>query len=148
MLRIVFSIIFISSFVFSNAQSSVLWAKAVGDKIGQNSAIASDASGNVFSAGTFIDTLDLDPGVSTYSVVTNGYYDVFITKLDPSGNFLWGKSFGGPQFEYLNSITTDAVGNVYLTGTYDGFADFDDFFLVKQQTIKQQFELIGVECHH
>ncbi len=32
--------------------------------------------------------------------------------------------------------------------SFDGFADFDDFFLVKQQTIKQQFELIGVECNH
>ena len=51
--------------------------------------------------------------------------DVFVSKLDVSGNFIWAKRIGGPGGDYAESIAVDVVGNVYSTGYFDGTADFD-----------------------
>ena len=40
-------------------------------------------------------------------------------------NFTWAKQFGGPGNSSGTDIITDAAGNVYTTGFFDGTADFD-----------------------
>ena len=40
-------------------------------------------------------------------------------------NFEWVKQMGGYLTNTGRSITTDAVGNVYTTGWFNGTADFD-----------------------
>src|SRR6185503_13565738 len=35
-------------------------------------------------------------------------------------NWLWAKSAGGISSDYSNAICTDANGNVYITGTFQG----------------------------
>ncbi|MEC8968618.1 MAG: SBBP repeat-containing protein, partial [Bacteroidota bacterium] len=84
-----------------------------------------DASGNVYTTGYFSGIVDFDPGAGTNNLTSQGNYDVFIQKLDPSGNFLWAKSFGGTSNDYGFSITLDASGNVYTTGYFSGIVDFD-----------------------
>ncbi|MGC6421117.1 MAG: SBBP repeat-containing protein [Chitinophagales bacterium] len=103
-----------------------LWAKSFGgtyNDYGQS--ITVDASGNVYTTGYFRGTVDFDPGAGTNNLTSQGGTDVFIQKLDPSGNFLWAKSFGGTSSDYGNSITLDASGNVYTIGAFQGMADFD-----------------------
>lgn len=46
-----------------------------------------------------------------------GYMDAFVRKYSREGNVLWTRQFGTSQTDYANSITTDAVGNVYVAGS-------------------------------
>jgi PKD repeat protein len=109
-------------------QSTLLWAKQYGGT-GWNgagaSSIAVDPSGNIYTTGVFEGTADFDPGPATFYLTSTGYTDIFISKLDASGNFVWAKRVGGIYDDAANFITLDALGNVYTTGYFFGTIDFD-----------------------
>lgn len=81
-----------------------------------------DASGNVYTTGNFSGTVDFNTGTGTYNLTSVGLLDIFISKLDASGNFVWAKNFGGSSG---NSIIVDALSNVYVTGYFSGTKYFD-----------------------
>lgn len=87
--------------------------------------IAVDAAGNVFTIGVFTGTVDFDPGAGIFSLSSLGGEDVFISKIDKNGNFLWAKQIGGVSGEKGTSIALDAQGDLYATGTFGGTVDFD-----------------------
>ena len=87
--------------------------------------IAVDASGNIYTTGYFAGTVDFDPSAGTYNLTSAGGNDIFISKLDASGNFVWAKQLGGTNDEKGNSIVVDASGNIYTTGNFAGTVDFD-----------------------
>ena len=100
-----------------------LWSKKLGGYTG--TAIAVDRDNNVFSIGDFIGTKDFDPSGTVYNLTSSGSQDIYITKLDSNGEFLWAKNVGGKQTERALSICTDKLGDVYLSGTFYDLADFD-----------------------
>ncbi|MBP7118409.1 MAG: PKD domain-containing protein, partial [Candidatus Cloacimonetes bacterium] len=53
------------------------------------------------------------------------YNDIFITKSDPNGNWLWVKHAGGTDYDYGHDIATDANGNSYVVGSFNGNASFN-----------------------
>ncbi|MCJ8290902.1 MAG: SBBP repeat-containing protein [Crocinitomicaceae bacterium] len=109
-----------------DAAGNFLWAKAFGGTDTDHArSITVDTNGNVYTTGWFEGTVDFDPGAGVSSLTSVGYWDVFIQKLDPAGNFLWAKAFGGTSEEYAQSISIDANGNVYTTGYFWGTVDFD-----------------------
>ncbi len=92
------------------------------------SSISTDNSGAVYSTGTFTsDTVDFDPslGGTHYLHGSNLYPDNFICKLDSSGNFVWAKKFGGSQEDHAYALALDSTGNVYVTGDFRGYSNFD-----------------------
>ncbi len=94
---------------------SALWSKSFGDNV-QPGGIAADPAGNVLITGSFSETVDFGDGPHTSS---DGY-DVFVLKLDPAGNLLWSKTFGGAGSEMGSGIGADAEGNILLTGALTG----------------------------
>ncbi|MBL0073077.1 MAG: SBBP repeat-containing protein [Bacteroidetes bacterium] len=50
---------------------------------------------------------------------------MFLSKLDPSGNFAWAHSGGAAASTFIKSMTTDPSGNIYTTGFFLGQIDFD-----------------------
>ncbi len=111
-----------------DASGSYVWAKRLGGSstgFEVGSSIAVDSSNNVFTTGYFSGTADFDPGVSTQNLVSAGTEDIFVSKLDASGAYIWAKSFGGTSADHGNGISVDAAGNVYTTGYYQGTIDFD-----------------------
>ncbi|HYD22067.1 MAG TPA: T9SS type A sorting domain-containing protein [Flavipsychrobacter sp.] len=102
------------------------WAKSIGsinDDMGIS--LVTDASNNVFVTGYFQGVAtDFDPGAGTYPITAAGY-DIFILKLDASGNFSWAKQIGGPMNEAAYNMATNASGNLYITGYFNGIPDFD-----------------------
>lgn len=106
-----------------------VWAKKMGgggDDWGNS--IALDGSGNVLTTGVFQATSDFDPSGSTANLTATGannVYDIFISKLDGSGTYIWAKAMGGDDDDTGLGITTDASGNVYTTGGFKNTSDFD-----------------------
>jgi len=109
-----------------DAAGNFLWAKSMGGTgYDRGNSITVDAAGIVFNTGYFQGTADFDPSSGTANLTSAGSWDIFVQKLDASGNFLWAKSIGGSSDDRGNSITIDASGNVYSTGGFTGTADFD-----------------------
>lgn len=84
-----------------------------------------DAAGNVFTTGYFTESADFDISDGVFLLNGGIFYEAFVQKTDKDGNFVWAKSFGGDSFDNGTDVTTDAAGNVYVTGVYEGRADFD-----------------------
>jgi predicted SpoU family rRNA methylase len=84
--------------------------------------ISTDANGNVFVVGGThsTDFPTLNPGGGAYFDGTCGgcsaYKDAFILKFSNSGIRLWATYYGGSNWDYANSISTDANGNVFVVG--------------------------------
>ncbi|SMC84171.1 SBBP repeat-containing protein [Moheibacter sediminis] len=109
-----------------NPQGEVVWVKSFGglDNDYANG-ISLDNDGNIYLTGAFQQTVNFNPGGNGGLLVSNGFHDMFILKLDPEGNFIWVKSIGSPDYEESISISADISGNVYLTGYYFSAIDFD-----------------------
>lgn len=103
-----------------------VWVKQMGGGSDDGgSAITCDASGNVYTCGSYGAVLDMDPGAGTYTVQAAGNNDIFISKLDASGNFVWGGSMGGSNIDACGAIVLDRQGNIYTTGSFWGSGDLD-----------------------
>ena len=88
--------------------------------------VALDSQGNSYVTGIFRGSLLF----GSTQLTSLGDHDVFIAKYDPSGNVLWAKRAGSPDFEYGYDIAVDAAGNCYITGAFSGTADFDNITLI------------------
>lgn len=44
--------------------------------------------------------------------------DLFLVKLNSSGNVIWATSAGGSAMDVINGIAVDSVGNSFITGSY------------------------------
>ena len=51
--------------------------------------------------------------------------DVFISKLDASGNFVWAKHIGGGDVVSATALALDKAANVFVLVYYGGTVDFD-----------------------
>ncbi len=100
---------------------TTLWAKRFGDaNIYQEALdVAVDNIGNVYVTGYFEGTIPFGATVLTSAGAT----DAFLAKLDPNGNTLWAKRFGGTGAQYGQSLAVDAQGNVTLIA--NGFNTMD-----------------------
>ena len=109
-----------------DTNGNFVWAKAMGGTLTDNSyGLALDAGGNVYTTGGFASTVDFDPGPGTYNVTSSASVDIFISKLDTDGNFVWVKQMPGTGIQYGMSIAVDGIGNVYSIGDNLGVTDFD-----------------------
>lgn len=109
-----------------DSAGNFIWAKSIGGPSGDfGSSIALDRSGNVYATGNFIDTVDFDPGVGITNLISSGGRDIFISKLNSAGNFIWAKSMGGSSDDFGNSIVVDGTGNVHISGSFSDTVDFN-----------------------
>lgn len=74
--------------------------------------VAIDADGNAVVVGV---TRGSFPGY-----VNPGGADIVLAKIDRSGTVLWTVQLGGDGNDYAMGVTTDADGNIILTGYTDG----------------------------
>lgn len=113
-----------------NAAGEFIWARKFGS--GRNCevrALAADQWGNIHSTGNFMGAIDFNPGTDTFTLTTVPLTqaDIFVSKLDSAGNFVWAKRFEGNAngVDRADAITVDLEGNVFTTGNFRGTLDFD-----------------------
>ncbi|TVR79069.1 MAG: T9SS C-terminal target domain-containing protein [Chitinophagaceae bacterium] len=100
---------------FSQAPDFI-WAKTAEEShSGYGQGISTDANGNVVVIGRFS-----SPSISfgSTTLTKEGGSDIFVVKYDPDGNVLWARSAGGDLWDEGYDITTDAKGNILITGTF------------------------------
>ena len=106
-----------------NSTSSIMnfsWSKPYGNNLlDEGRSVATDASGNVISVGTYSnqaivgsDTLKGD--------FRQGNADVMIIKTDSLGTAFWARTITGSNVENVRSVATDASGNIYVAGSFQG----------------------------
>ncbi len=71
-----------------------------------------DLSGNVYLAGVTLGGL---PGYTNA-----GGRDVFVRKLDATGDAVWTHQVGSSLADFAYAVNTDGAGNVYVAGYADG----------------------------
>ncbi|MBL0048102.1 MAG: hypothetical protein IPP32_08420 [Bacteroidetes bacterium] len=113
---------------------NLIYARKFGSRLTEEITDAKiDNSGNIFFTGTFSDTVDFDPGVGIFQMisaptVTQGSYsytDIFITKFSSNGSFLWAKKIGNAFDDKIFSCALDSNNNIYSVGYTGGIVDFD-----------------------
>ncbi len=119
---------------------SLIWmrtAGGTGQEMGRDLAV--DPQGNVIMTGTFTGTATF--GQTT--LTSAGGTDMFVAKYDSAGNLLWIRSGGGTGTEDSlgADLTTDRMGNVFVTGAFQTTAQLgstaltsagsDDVFVAK-----------------
>jgi hypothetical protein len=79
-------------------------------------AIAVDKGGSIYSTGTYFLNMDFDPGLDSTVYTAHESEDIYISKLDATGKFLWARGLGGYGSEDVYSLHLDNAANVYVTG--------------------------------
>lgn len=79
-------------------------------------AVAADAAGNTYVGGNYRGTIQF----GTNTLTSAGSSDAFLAKLDPGGNVLWVRSFGGTGGDGIRGVAVGAGGVVYVSGSFQG----------------------------
>lgn len=99
---------------------SFVWAKSMGGSSYQYGfSIKLDLLGNIYTTGYFRGVCDFNPDPSEiFNLTSIENDDIFISKLDNAGNFVWAKQIGGAGDDYGLSLTLNASGELLITGAY------------------------------
>jgi YVTN family beta-propeller protein len=107
-----------------------IWSKqfgGAGEEYGISLAV--DGAGNVLVTGFFDGTIDFGGGT-----LSSDFTDIFVAKLDPSGNHIWSNRFGdddnGGNNQFGIGIATNALGHAFITGTFEGVVNLGGASLV------------------
>ncbi|QHJ08321.1 SBBP repeat-containing protein [Hymenobacter busanensis] len=97
-----------------------LWAQAAGGA-------ATDYAWELAGLGSNIYVVNMVSGNATFGTTTltgRGGTDVYVSKYSSTGALQWVAQAGGNGADQGRSISLDAAGNVYVTGTFSGTAAF------------------------
>ena len=118
-----------------DSSGNFLWAKTFGSTIADRAnSVSADDNGNVYIGGYFQLSADMNPDTGVDMLVSNGFFDAFVSKFDASGNYLWSKSIGGIFDDEATGTTIDDQGNLYTTGYFSSTVDFDPGTGVREHT--------------
>ena len=128
---------------------NVVWAKSAGGSpVDEAHSVTTDVGGNIYVTGYFNSSMII---FGSDTLLNSVLSDMFLVKYDNAGNVIWAKSEGGNGLDEALAITTDASGNIYMTGRFSSnsllFSSFTlmnvgdyDIFLAKLSS-----SIIGIE---
>lgn len=109
-----------------NADGSLAWLNSISGALSiVSKSSVFDNAGNVLVAGRFSGSATFAPGVADVPLSSNGGTDIFVLKLNSSGNLLWNRTYGGASSEDVYTITSDNQNNVLVTGYFFPDTDLD-----------------------
>jgi hypothetical protein len=122
-----------------STDGDLIWERTWGEPIqfDDGGAVSLGSDGNIYAAGIFMKEIDLDPGPEEELHGGGRYESYFVSKFDPDGNYLAGRSWikSNSGFGMIDSgmyeVATDPFGNVFVTGvcTPDTVLDWQPDFV-------------------
>lgn len=111
-----------------NKDGHFVWVKSFGgNSYDDVVAIDIDSESNIYITGHFYGTVDFDPSPSSSftMIQTGGTFDkdVYISKFDENGNFIWAKQLKGTGSLETTDIFVDGRNDVHVTGSFGGQVD-------------------------
>ncbi|MBL7935324.1 MAG: T9SS type A sorting domain-containing protein [Bacteroidia bacterium] len=118
-----------------NQLGNFVWANAIqyngNTSYGYSSLLGVDHFNNIYFSANFGGTVDVDPGIAVNNFTAVGQSDLFITKFNSLGVLVWAKQIScdypssAISFFSSKNMAVDYQGNVFITGSFYGGADFD-----------------------
>ncbi len=114
-----------------DAQGNLKWAHNIGcvaNATIPKAMTVDPLTGAMYLTGSHWTNIDLDPGAGTAIFTTHGNYNMYLSKYDSLGAYVWGHSYGGPSSSGPtdgSSLALDALGNLMVGGNYMQTVDFD-----------------------
>lgn len=108
-----------------DSSGSLLWANGTQ---GNNLTFKNqdvDDNGNLIIIGLFEGSADFNPDSTTLFLPNNGEKDIYVQKLNSSGNLEWVIDIGGHSSEEVLFVKTDNFGNIFICGVINDTVDFD-----------------------
>jgi len=87
--------------------------------------VAPDSDGGVVVTGVFTNTMDFDPGPGVEQRTADISGNVFLTKLNGAGSWVWTRTIDGSNNEYGQFLAFAADGGLVVAGDFYGRVDFD-----------------------
>jgi len=80
-----------------------------------------DNQGNIVFVGSFVGTVDFDPGAKRHNVTASstalGCADLYVAKYSPAGAFIWAFGVGSPtDYELAAAVAVDGNNDIVVTG--------------------------------
>jgi len=113
--------IFIAKF---GSNSNFQWARNIGNSVSCNAnSISCDINSNLYVTGSFDGVMDFDTSPNTYTLDAGTGADIFVTKYNASGSYLWAFNSTGTGNDAGNALSVDASDLVYVTGIFQDTVD-------------------------
>ncbi len=109
-----------------NPSGDVIWVKTWGGiDFDKARGVAIGPDGGIYITGSFKGFADFNPGGEKLSFKAAGSADSYLMKVDPSGEFVWAKTWGGDDWDEASGVAVSAAGIVYVTGFFSETIDLD-----------------------
>jgi methyl-accepting chemotaxis protein len=104
--------------VKTDSSGKIIWEKSFGGNLDNIAYCLQVTSDGGFVIAGFISTL-------------NARWDIYLIKLDSSGNEMWEKTIGGARNDVAYSIQTTSDGGLIIAGSTASFGTNLDIYLIK-----------------
>lgn len=112
-----------------NTNGDLLWRKLYQDKsFADSQTLTTDKENNIVFSGRF-ENIDFDDNILT----SNGQVDIFLTKLNKDGDFLWTRNIGGNDDDSPSAVLIDSKGEIVLSGEIRNQITIDDKTIVANE---------------
>ncbi len=109
-----------------DSNANMIWVNTYGGSgLDRMADIALTSDNAIVGIGDFQNSVNFEQTGTPNNLVSAGESDVFIIKLDTSGNLLWVKQLEGNMYDTGQSITVDENNNIYSIGNFESTVDFD-----------------------
>ncbi len=108
-----------------DAAGTPVWLQGIGangSEYTRGGGIGLGPDGEVYVHGSFSNTILVGGDV----LVSQGFTDIFVAKLDADGDEVWGRRGGGSGTNFSAALAVDASGNALAVGYADGTGTFAD----------------------
>jgi hypothetical protein len=97
---------------------SLIWGTYFGGLLSEDfRAVYIDAFGDIIAAGSSNSSELTFAYPNIHQATMSGVNDALLVKFSTSGMVKWASFYGGEDTELIYGVCTDAVGNIYITGT-------------------------------